>query len=181
MATLRLRRTDGGNYISSDGRFTLRETYRSVRLTTFDIDDSLGLVRTPSGMRLGEARRWIGGMVPVPPRVDVHRAGDGFYRVHTPLGTWTIDHVRYGKDEKDHGFRDGWVLIWPGRRTPDEKADTMKELVDAIGCAVEREIDHKGRGLDDLGEESWRLEYHADGSTWAPLCRAFFEQARSSS
>lgn len=112
-------------------------------------------------------------------RMIPKRLNAGYYKVHTPLGTFTIDHVLYGEGEKRVGFRDQWVLLWPGEQVPDAGAETKAELMAAIEDVLADELEAKGRSLAEVCAESYRTEGHEDESPWLPAARLFFELSRA--
>ena len=112
-------------------------------------------------------------------RVISKRLNPGYYKIHTPLGTFTIDHVLYGEEEKRVGMRDKWVLTWPGRRVPDADGETKAELMTAIEDILTDEIETKGRSLTEVCAEAYRTGAHEDESPWLPAARLFFELSRA--
>lgn len=179
LPALTLRR-DANGYRSSDSRWIVRQEQVLPKLTTFYVEDTLGLTATaPTGVTLSQARTFVKAQYPVPPRVHRVQVGDGYYFAHTPMGTFALDHLIPSPEERAAGHAEKWVMIHPGRPVPDSEAETLGELLENIDSLLAWETNQKGRSLADLCAESWRLEHHDASSSWGQLAKAFDAAVRS--
>lgn len=112
-------------------------------------------------------------------RMISKRLNAGYYKIHTPLGTWTVEHTRYDQDEKRAGLRDKWVLLYPGEQVPDGEADTKAELMTRIEDILAHELEAKSHALAEACAEAYRTEKHEDESPWLPASQLFFELSRA--
>jgi hypothetical protein len=180
-----LQRTDGGDYVSSDGRWAANGTYVGPKMISYTVVDTLGLAsRPPTGQPLAHVRSWIKQQTPLPRRVDVHRIKEGYVKVHTPLGTYTIQRVAFLAGEAGttgYGTAPHWYRTNPGQNHPDAKTDTLAEALADIEHLVDWELKDSPtpRILAEVASESWRLEHHDDDSTWAPFAKAYFDRDRA--
>jgi hypothetical protein len=96
--------------------------------------------------------------------------GESHYDVHTPMGTWQVDMVRYsGMAAAGYGTAPHWMVTTPGEDRPDAKFERKRDAVAYITTLVDEDLDKNGGDAARIAGEAHRMELHGDDSPWAKV------------
>ena len=99
--------------------------------------------------------------------------GESHYEVHTPMGTWQVDMVKYSAGSYEgsgYGTAPRWMVTTPGEDRPDSAFDRKRDAVAYITAIVDEELDKNGGDAVQIAVKAHQEdELHADGSPWAKV------------